>query len=484
MSLGRRSVKGVFAMGNAASAQDVALPSAAGATTLTPPPATRPCRVGQIGVRQRDSTIRPVAEDPVKKIKKFLKILGPGFVTGAADDDPSGIGTYSQTGAQFGYTQLWTALFSFPFMVVVQEMCGRIGLVTGHGLSNVIRTNYSKKVLFSCVGLLFIANTVNIGADLGAMAATGQLLVGAPFLVWLLAITALTLFLEIRVPYPSYARLLKYLGLSLFAYIIVAFIVKQPWQHIAIETIVPKFTLSKVYLLNIVAILGTTISPYLFFWEADQEAEEDILQHRVRRYGKGIPKLQAGDVKEMRVDNLIGMLFSNVVMFFIIVTTASTLGAHGIKSITTADQAAEALRPLAGNFTYFLFAVGIIGIGLLAVPVLAGSASGALMEAVGWKSGLGLKFKQAHAFYITIALATLLGGSLNFVGIKPFQMLYYTAILNGVVAPPLMIMLMRISNNKGIMGKHTSGRFSNVMGWTITIIMGVCAIALLFTMVH
>jgi NRAMP (natural resistance-associated macrophage protein)-like metal ion transporter len=417
----------------------------------------------------------------MKKIKKFLKILGPGFITGAADDDPSGIGTYSQTGAQFGYSQLWTALFSFPFMAVVQEMCGRIGLVTGRGLSNVIRTNYSKKVLFGCVSLLFFANTVNIGADLGAMAATGQLLLGIRFIAWLLVITTVTLLLQIFVPYPSYARVLKYLGLTLFAYIIVAFIVKQPWQHIVMQAIVPNFKLSNDYLLNIVAILGTTISPYLFFWEADQEAEEDLAKHRINRYGKGIPKLAVGDVKAMQIDNLIGMLFSNVVMFFIIVTAASTLGAHGIKSITTANQAAEALRPLAGDFTYLLFATGIIGVGLLAVPILAGSASYALMEALGWKSGLGLKFKQAHAFYITIALATLVGGLLNFVGIKPFQMLYYTAILNGIIAPPLIIMLMRISNNHKIMGEYTNGRFSNVMGWAITTIMTACAVALLFT---
>ena len=420
----------------------------------------------------------------MKRIKKFLKILGPGFVTGAADDDPSGIGTYSQTGAQFGYTQLWTAPFSFPFMTVVQEMCGRVGLVTGRGLSSVIRTNYSKKVLFGSVILLFFANTVNIGADLGAMASTGQLLLGIPFVIWLLIIASVTLLLQILVPYPAYARFLKYLTLSLFAYIIVAFIVKQPWQHIAIQTIVPKFSLSRNYLLNIVAILGTTISPYLFFWEANQEAEEDLAQHRIQSYGKGIPKIGSGDVKAMRIDTIVGMLFSNVVMFFIIVTTASTLGAHGIKSITTANQAAEALRPLAGNFTYLLFAAGIIGTGLLAVPVLAGSSAYALMEAAGWKSGLSLKFKQAHAFYITIALSTLVGGLLNFVGIKPFQLLYYTAVLNGVVAPPLLILLMRISNNEEIMGKHTNGKFSNMMGWTITVIMGFCAISLLFTLSH
>lgn len=418
----------------------------------------------------------------MNKIKKFLKSLGPGFVTGASDDDPSGIGTYSQTGAQFGYNQLWTALFSFPFMAVIQEICGRIGMVTGKGLSNIIRHHYSKKVLYISVALLFLANTVNVGADLGAMAASGRLLLGIPFILWLVIFTAVSIGLQIFVPYPTYAKFLKYLTISLFAYVVVAFVVKQPWQEITLKTFIPSFSFSKQYLLNIVAILGTTISPYLFFWEADQEAEEDFAQHRIRTYGKGMPKVTKLDIRAMRVDTIVGMLFSNLIMFFIIVTAASTLGANGITDITTADQAAMALRPIAGDFAYLLFAVGIIGTGLLAVPILAGSASYALSEAVGWKARLDYKFKQAHAFYIVIILSTVLGALLNFVGIPPFKMLYYTAILNGVVAPPLMIMLMLISNNKKILGEHTNEWFSNTAGWFITAIMSVCALALLITL--
>lgn len=415
----------------------------------------------------------------MEKIKKFLKALGPGFVTGASDDDPSGIGTYSQTGAQFGYNQLWTALFSFPFMTIMQEMCGRIGMVTGKGLASIVRHHYSKKVLFVSVALLFVANTVNVGADLGAMAASGQLLLGIPFFVWLIVLTTVSIVLQVHVPYPTYAKFLKYLALSLFAYIIVAFVVKQPWQQIAIKTIIPSVSFSKEYLFNIVAILGTTISPYLFFWEADQEAEEDYAQHRVRTYGKGNPKVTSSDIRMMRWDTFIGMLFSNLVMFFIIVTSASTLGANGITHIATADQAASALRPLAGDFAYLLFAVGIIGTGLLAIPVLAGSAGYALSEAAGWKAGLNYKFKQAHAFYFVIIVSTVLGALLNFMGVPPFKMLYYTAILNGLVAPPMMIILMSISNNKKILGEHTNGWFSNVAGWFITVLMSVCAIAVI-----
>ncbi|EKE06249.1 MAG: natural resistance-associated macrophage protein, partial [uncultured bacterium] len=286
----------------------------------------------------------------MNRIKKFLKSLGPGFITGASDDDPSGIGTYSQTGSQFGYNQLWTALFSFPFMTVIQEMCGRIGMVTGKGLSNIIRHHYSKKILYISVALLFLANTVNVGADLGAMAASGKLLLGIPFILWLVIFTAVSIGLQIFVPYPTYAKFLKYLTLSLFSYVVVAFVVKQPWHEIALKTFIPSFSFSKQYLLNIVAILGTTISPYLFFWEADQEAEEDFAQHRLRTYGKGMPKVTKLDIRSMRIDTVIGMLFSNLIMFFIIVTAASTLGANGITNITTADQAAMALRPLAGDF--------------------------------------------------------------------------------------------------------------------------------------
>jgi len=417
----------------------------------------------------------------MKKLRRFLRILGPGFVTGAADDDPSGIGTYSQTGAQFGYNQLWTALFTFPFMTVIQEICGRIGMVTGKGLARVIREQYAKPILFGAVAILCVANTVNIGADLGAMASAGQLLVGVPFAVWLVAITVVTVALEVFVPYPTYARFLKYLTLSLVAYIVVAFLVKAPWSQVAYHTFVPSFSWSRDYLLNIVAILGTTISPYLFFWEASQEAEEDVAHHRIRSYGKGVPRITKTDLREMRLDNLTGMFFSNLVMFFIIVTAASTLGVSGITNIQTADQAAEALRPLAGDFTYFLFALGIIGTGLLAVPVLAGSAAYALSEAFGWRAGLHYKFKQAKAFYLIIGISTAIGLLVNFSGIQPFQLLYYTAILNGIVAPPLMIMLLLVGSNKKVMGEHTNSAFSNVAGWIITLVMLIAAVALLVT---
>lgn len=364
-------------------------------------------------------------------------------------------------------------------MTVIQEICGRIGMVTGQGLASVIRAHYSKKILFGTVLLLFVANTINIGANLGAMAASAQLLLGVPFWIWLIIITVVSVILQTTVPYPSYAKFLKYLTISLFAYIVTAFIVQQPWLQVATSTFLPSIKFTKEYLLNIVAILGTTISPYLFFWQADQEAEEDYARGRVKVYGEGVPKVTKGDIKEMRVDTIIGMLLSNTVMFFIILTTASTLGAGGMGHIETADQAAQALRPLAGDFAYLLFATGIIGTGLLAVPVLAGSASYALAEAVGWKAGLDYKFGQAKAFYIVIALATVAGLCINLIGIQPFQLLYYTAILNGIIAPPLMIMLMRISNNKKIMGARTNGKFSNIMGWLITGIMSAGAIALL-----
>ncbi len=416
-----------------------------------------------------------------KKLKKLLSKLGPGFITGASDDDPSGIATYSQTGAQFSYTQLWTALFSFPFMTVIQEMCGRIGMVTGRGLSGVILKHYSKKVLYFAVFLLLLANTVNIGADLGAMASSGQLLLKLPYLIWLFAITAIILVLEIFVSYKVYARFLKYLSFTLFAYIVVALIVKQDWIKILSATILPSISLNRDYFLNIVAILGTTISPYLFFWQANEEVEEEVEFHKIRAMGKGVPKITRIDIREMGIDTIIGMFFSQLVMFFIIVATASTLGAHGINNIDTATDAAQALKPIAGNFAFILFALGVIGTGMLAVPVLSGSASYAISETFGWKEGLNEKFKKARGFYAVITVATILGLLVNFSGIPPFKMLYYTAVLNGLIAPPLMILILLISSNPRIMGKYTNGKFSNWMGVIITLMMTVAALALITT---
>ncbi len=415
----------------------------------------------------------------MKKIKKILKSIGPGFVTGASDDDPSGIGTYSQTGAQFGFSQLWTAFFSFPFMLVIQEICGRIGLVTGKGLSKVIKEHYSKKVLYFAVILVLLANTFNIGADLGAMAASMKMLAGVNFIFWLFSITALTLILQVFIPYRIYSRILKYFGLSLLTYVIVAFIVNENWKHILHDTFIPTFSFKKEYLLNIVAILGTTISPYLFFWQASEEVEEEIECHKLSSMGCATPKINKKNIHDLRVDTFFGMFFSNMAMFFIIVATASTLGMHGIKDIQTADQAAEALRPLAGNFAYLLFTMGIVGIGLLAVPVLAGSASYALSEILGWKEGLYRPFKKAHGFYGIIIFATLIGLLINLTPIPPFKLLYYTAVFNGVCAPALMVIIMFVSNNKKIMGEYSNSSLSNIFGWAITVFMGFCAMALI-----
>lgn len=415
----------------------------------------------------------------MKKLKKLLKIIGPGFITGASDDDPSGIATYSQTGAQFGYTQLWTALFSTPFMTVVQEMCGRIGMVTGNGLSGIIRKNFPKPVLYTSVLLLLVANTINIGADLGAMASSAQLIFHIPFFAWLLGMTVLTLILEIFVSYKLYSQVLKYLTFSLFAYIITVFVVKQDWRQVLQATFIPSFSFQKDYLLNIVAILGTTISPYLFFWQADEEVEEEVEKHKLQSMGRGRPHVTKHDISDMRLDTIVGMFFSNLVMFFIIITAASTLHAHGITNIETADQAAKALKPFAGNFAFLLFALGVVGTGLLAVPVLAGSASYALSEAFGWREGLYRKFTQAHGFYGVITIATLIGLLVNFTPIKPFQMLYYSAIINGITAPPLMFLILKIANDKKIMKQHTNSRFSNIVGWSITVAMSIAGIAMI-----
>jgi NRAMP (natural resistance-associated macrophage protein)-like metal ion transporter len=405
------------------------------------------------------------------KKKSFFQRVGPGFITGAADDDPSGIATYSQTGAQFGYSQLWLALFTFPLMAVIQEMCGRIGMVAGDGLAGIMRKHYGRTVLFTCVAVLLIANTINIGADLGAMAQTMQLVLGLPFGFWLISLTILTLLLEVFVSYPKYAKFLKYLTLSLFAYIAVAFIVKVDWAAVAWFTFVPSLQFDRATFMNVVAVLGTTISPYLFFWQTDQEVEEEISQHKIFGFGIGKPRVSKGELHGMRTDTVIGMFFSNLVMFFVILTAATTLASNGITNIETASQAAEALRPLAGDFAFVLFALGILGTGMLAVPVLAGSAAYAVSEAMSWHGGLSKKLKEAPGFYGIIILSTLVGLLVNYMGIPPFKMLYYTAILNGIAAPVLIVMILAISNNKRIMGKHVNGAASNIVGWLLAAVM-------------
>lgn len=420
----------------------------------------------------------------MKKIKKLLSYIGPGFITGASDDDPSGIATYAQTGAQFGYSQLWMALFSLPFMTIIQEMCGRIGMVTGQGIAGVMRRHYSKKLLYATVAVLLIANTINIGADLGAMAASANLVFKLPFVVWVLGMTIITLVLEVFVSYKTYAKFLKYLTFSLFAYIITVFIVKQDWRAVVISTIIPHISFTQDYIMNVVAFLGTTISPYLFFWQANEEVEEEIAENKIERMGYGKPYITKRDIHHMRVDTFIGMFFSNIVTFFIIITCASTLGVHGLRDIQTADQAAQALRPFAGDAAFLLFALGIIGTGLLAVPVLAGAASYAIAEAFRWRAGLYRKFEQAHGFYGIITIATLIGLLVNFTPIKPFQLLYYTAVLNGIAAPPLMVLILLISNNKEVMGTRVNNRGQNFFGWLITGLMTLASLALIFSLVH
>lgn len=416
----------------------------------------------------------------MKKIKKIFKVLGPGFITGASDDDPAGIAAYSQTGAQFGFGQTWTAIFSFPLMAAVQEMCGRIGLVTGKGLAGVIKKHYSASLLYFAVSLLFIANTINIGADLGAMAASAQLIVGLPFVVWLFIIVIVTLGLEIFVSYKTYAAYLKFLTLALLAYIATAFIVKVDWVTVYFLMIVPQFVWSKEYLVNIVAIFGTTISPYLFFWQTSEEVEEQVVHHRLRQMGAGQPKIYPYDLSNLRNDTLIGMFFSNLVMFFIIVTTGATLFASGVHNIESTQQAALALKPLAGDFAFLLFALGIIGTGLLAVPVLAGSASYAVSEALGWREGLYRSFGQAKGFYSVILIATLIGFILNFIGINPIKALYYSAVVNGIIAPALLVLIILIANNKKIMDKRVNSRISNVLGGITIAIMSLASLALLW----
>ena len=409
-------------------------------------------------------------------LKNIWNKIGPGFITGAADDDPSGVATYSQTGAIFGYSQLWLALFTFPFMIVIQQMCGRIGMVTGKGLAGVIHANYSKPVLYFAVSLLVIANTINIGADLGAMAASAQMLLGLPFLFWLLLMTGFIIVLEIFVTYKTYSKILKYLALTLFAYVFTAFIVKLDWGIIVKNTVFPHIQFSKDYLLNIVAILGTTISPYLFFWQASQEVEETIVKDKIPDIGVGKPAVSRKNVSDMNWDTIIGMFFSQAIMFFIIITTAATLHAKGITNIGTASQAAEALRPVAGNLAYLLFAAGIIGTGLLAVPILAGSSAYAVAETTGLKAGLSKKPGRALGFYGVIVVSTLIGMSISLLGINPIKALYYAAALNGIVAPALMVLVILIANNKDIMGKFVNKRISNIAGWVIVLVMAIAAI--------
>ena len=414
-----------------------------------------------------------------KKARRFLRRLGPGLVTGAADDDPSGIGTYSQAGAQYGFKLNWSMLFMLPLMISVQEMAGRVGLVTGKGLARIIKDHYNIWILYLMVFFLVFANVVNIGADIGAMAASAQLLIPLPFVFWTLFFTIGIVILEIIIPYKQYAKILKWLTLSLFAYIITAAIVQMPWGEVFHNMVVPHIQLTPEYIVLFVALLGTTISPYLFFWEPSQEVEEEI-EHRWLKKSGGEPQVTAHRLARFRQDNAIGMVFSQIVAFFIMIVAAATLNKNGIVDIASADQAAKALEPLAGEFAKVIFAVGVIGTGLLAIPVLAGSAAYALSEALDIKEGLYQKVHRARGFYAIIAGATISGLLINFVGIDPIKALVYAAVINGVLAVPLIFMIIRISNNPDVMGDYKSGRLVNFFGVIALITMALASLAMIF----
>lgn len=418
----------------------------------------------------------------VKKTKDYWAALGPGLTTGASDDDPSGIATYSQAGAQYGLQFLWLAAFTFPLMSVVQEMCARIGLVTGRGLAGNIRRTFSKKVLYACALLLFAANAFNIGADLGAMAAGVQLLLPkANYYFLVIAFSVGMLGLQIFMPYQKYAKYLKWLAMVLLAYIFSALLAKLDWSTVLRHAFIPTFNWSKDQILLICAILGTTISPYLFFWQTSQEIEEEIVQGKTTIASrKGTDALT---VRKMRVDVWSGMLLSNLVMFFIIAACAGILYPKGITNIETASQAAEALRPFAGNATYFLFAIGIIGTGMLAIPVLAGASSYAIAESLHKPGSLNKNLKQARAFYSVIIVSMMVGLAINFIGINPIKALIYSAVANGIVAPVVLVLIVLISSNKKIMGEWVNGRTTKFVGWLVVCLMSVAGGAAIFALV-
>ncbi len=410
----------------------------------------------------------------MNKIKRFWKVLGPGLITGASDDDPSGIATYSQAGAAYGLSTLWTAIIAFPLMAAIQQMCAKIGLVTSQGLTGALKTNYPKPVLYLMLLFSFPAIVMNIGADIAGMGAVGNLLFPKiDAMYFSVFFTILLLGLIIYLPYHKIAATLKFLCVVLLVYLIVPFLYKQDWLDIAKNTFIPNIQFNKEFVAVLVGILGTTISPYLFFWQASMEVEEMAHKKRHLIVNKRI-------ITDMKQDVDFGMSFSGVVMFFIILTTGTVLYKGGIHQIDTVEQAAAALKPLAGNFAYLLFAIGVIGTGLLAIPVLCGSLSYIISETFGWEKGLDKKFHEAKAFYLVMVISLILGLSLNYIGISPIKALIYTAILYGLTAPVLIAIILHISNNKKVMGNFTNSRFSNFLGFSALILMTVAALALLY----
>lgn len=417
----------------------------------------------------------------VKRAEEYWHLLGPGLTTGAADDDPSGVATYSQAGAKFGFQWLWLAGFTFPLMAVTQEMCARIGMVTGRGLAANIKRHFPRPVLYIATVLLFLANTFNIGADLGAMADVTKLLFPtADFSFLVVSFALVILMFQIFTTYQRYAKYLKFLAMTLLAYVLTMFLIKFNWWELFQSAVVPKFEFTKEGILLITGVLGTTISPYLFFWQTSQEIEEEIMD------GKTSIKSRVGatqkEISDMRVDVWSGMFLSNLVMFAIIAVCGATLHLSGITDIQTAAQAAAALKPLAGEFAYVLFALGIISTGLLAIPVLAGSISYALSESFEWEEGLYKQLGKAKAFYGVIIISMIFGLLLNFIGLDPIKTLVYSAVANGVVAPVVLILIVMLASDKKIMGEWVNGKASKIFGWAVTLLMFIAGTATIWAL--
>ncbi len=430
--------------------------------------------------------LRTTLDESLHKMRPYLREIGPGLITGASDDDPSCIGTLAQTGAAFGYLQLWVTLLAFPLMGVIQEICSRIGLETGRGLAENIRLLFPKPVLYLAIALVCIANTITLGADLGAMAAAVQLLLGLPFMIGLVAIPVLSILLQILCSYERCMRVLRLLALSLVGYVIVVFIIPQDWGRIATNTLVPTLQPNRDFVMSVVALFGSAISPYLFFWQSSLIVEKKIHQGRVQEKvenGLVVKVASRGtsrqSVRHMRLDVIAGMLFAGVVAWSVIVTMAGTVHREGVLRVESAATAADALRPLAGPYAYLLFTTAIVGIGLLALPVLAGSAGFAVAEAFHLRAGLSQRLLEAPGFYGVIVLSTLIGTAINLLGINPMQALYYAAVINGITAPVLLAMVMRVGSSRAIMKDRANSRLSNILGWGTTILMTAAALLLL-----
>ncbi|HEU4708645.1 MAG TPA: divalent metal cation transporter [Methylophilaceae bacterium] len=417
----------------------------------------------------------------MKEAKKWLKKLGPGLITGAADDDPSGIATYSQSGAQFGLNMLWTVIFTYPLMTGIQTVSARIGRVSGEGLATNIRKHYPAWLLYLVVSLLMVANTINIAADISAMGQAMKLILGGPPHLYAVGFGLLSLVLQIFIPYRRYVRVLKWLTLALLAYVATVFVVHVPWLQVLSRSFMPHITWHAEYITTVVAVFGTTISPYLFFWQAAQEVEELRLDSHAKPLIKA-PMQAERNLQRIRMDTLIGMGFSNMVAFFIILTTGVTLHQHGITDIQTSAEAAAALKPLAGEFAFVLFSAGIIGTGLLSVPVLAGASAYAMAGAFNWKSSLERSLMRAKQFYAIIAVSTGMGVLLGFTAMDPIKALYWSAVINGVISVPIMAVMMLIAAKPEVMGKFAIGTRTKAIGWLATLAMAVAVAAMFWTM--